>query len=120
VLAGEYLAAAVAANAVLISGEQSGAMRYYTGRSIVRWDFLEAETLPQVEARLVNAGHDVWIVLDDWEVGLYREKFRSTAHAGLDWPPVVDAGVDGRIQAWRLRDRAAFLAGRRLRTDRLR
>jgi hypothetical protein len=120
VLAGSYLASALPPSAVLLSGEQSGAMRYYTGRSIVRWDLLDADRLPQVEARLASAGHDVWIVLDDWEAGLYREKFRSTAHGGLDWPPAIEAGVDGRIRAWRVGDHAPFLAGAKVVTDRLR
>jgi hypothetical protein len=119
-LAGRYLASAAPERAVLITGEQSGAMRYYTGRSIVRWDLLQADALSQVAQRLGESGHEVWIVLDDWEAGLYREKFRSAPHAGLDWPPTLDAGLDRRTQAWRLRDRARFLAGAHVFTDRLR
>jgi hypothetical protein len=119
-LAGRYLASANRQRAVFIASEQSGAMRYYTGRSIVRWDFLPADALPLVAQRLAEAGHDVWVVLDDWEIGLYREKFRSTPHGSLDWPPAVDAGSDGRTQAWRLHDRDRFLAGAHVFTDRLR
>jgi len=120
VVAGRYLASVLPERAALITGEQSGAMRYYTGRSIVRWDFLDAGSLLHVERRLAEAGRDVWIVLDDWEVALYREKFKSTAHAGLDWPAALDAGSTARTQAWRLRDRAPFLRGERVVTDRVR
>jgi uncharacterized membrane protein YhaH (DUF805 family) len=119
-LAGRYLASVLPPHAVVISGEQSGSIRYYTGQSIVRWDFLAADSLPHVTEQLVASGYDVWIALDDWEVPTYREKFAPLATAGLDWPPAVDAGIDGRTQAWRLRDRAPFLTGARVLTDRLR
>jgi hypothetical protein len=125
-LAGNYLAAALPPHVVLVAGEQSGAVRYYTGRSIVRWDFIAPETLPKVAQRLGANGKDVWFVLDDWEVGKFREKFQGaaagaeTSGAGLDWPPILDAGTDGRTQAWRLRDRVRFLRGERLPVDRLR
>jgi hypothetical protein len=101
-------------------------MRYYTGHSIVRWDFIRPETLPIVQERLGANGQEVWFVLDDWEVGMFREKFQrpavgaETAGAGLDWPPMMDAGTDGRTQAWRLRDRARFLRGEAVHGDRLR
>jgi hypothetical protein len=126
VLAGQYLAAALPAKAVLITGEQSGAMRYYTGRSIVRWDSLAREALPHVQQHLTAHGEELWLVLDDWEVGKFREKFQGAAAgaeaagAGLDWPPIVDAGSDGRTQAWRLADRVRFLTGELVHGDRLR
>jgi hypothetical protein len=125
-LAGHYLAAALPPNAVLVAGEQSGAMRYYTGRSIVRWDFIAPETLPNVAQRLGANGKDVWFILDDWEVGKFREKFqRGAAGAGpsgasLDWPPVMDAGVEGRTYGWRLRDRQRFLRGEVIHGERVR
>jgi hypothetical protein len=121
-LAGRYLESVVSPRgAVLITGEQSGAMRYYTQQSIVRWDFLSRDALGRVLERLQGTGREAWIVLDDWETGEFRDKFRGVADAaGLDWPPLVDAGVEARTQGWRLRDRAPFLAGGRITTDRLR
>jgi hypothetical protein len=119
-LAGRYLGSALPDNAVVIAGEQSGAVRYYSGRSIVRWDFLKPADLPLVTNELTRAGYDVWIALDDWEVPLYREKFRGSIAAALDWPPRVDAGLDARTIAWRLRDRTDFFSDRRVPTDRLR
>ena len=44
-LAGRYLDVVLPPNAVVVSGEQSGALRYYTGRSIVRWDLATPEAL---------------------------------------------------------------------------
>jgi hypothetical protein len=119
-LAGRYLESALRPNAVVISGEQSGAWRYYTGRPILRWDSLAPDDLPRALEPLSAAGVDVWVALDDWEVPKYREKFSVAVSGGLDWPPVVDTGTEGRTQAWRVRDRAPFLTGARAVTDRLR
>jgi hypothetical protein len=82
--------------------------------------FSRARHPAHVTQQLTTSGYDVWVALDDWEVPKYREKFSPTTAGGLDWPPAMDAGTDGRTQAWRLRDRAAFLSGARVLTDRLR
>jgi hypothetical protein len=58
-LAGRYLDRSLPAASVVIAGEQSGSIRYYTGRSIVRWDFLAADSLnPSIET-LAESGYDV-------------------------------------------------------------
>ncbi|HXG86974.1 MAG TPA: hypothetical protein VNJ02_01455 [Vicinamibacterales bacterium] len=119
-LIGRYLDGALPATAVMISGEQSGAMRYYTARPIVRWDLVTRDGLNPIVSRLTTVGAEVWIVLDEWEEELFRRKFPSTAGATLDWPPVIDAGDQPRTRAWRLRDRAAFHGGVSPSTDRLR
>jgi len=119
-LAGRYLEAGVPVNAVILAGEQSGAIGYYTGRSIVRWDLAARDSLDAIVTRLRHARYDVWFALDEWEEELFRVKFASASAATLDWPPVVDAGTTMRTRAWRLRDRERFLRGDRVLTDRLR
>ncbi len=105
---------------VLISGEQSGALRYYCGRPIVRWDLMTAGAFASAVDELAAARYDIWVALDDWEEPLFRQKFEGTPAGALDWPPRVDAGEEIRVRAWRLRDRAAFLHGTSTLTDRLR
>jgi Dolichyl-phosphate-mannose-protein mannosyltransferase len=120
VLAGRYLEPLLLPNAVVIAGEQSGSIRYYTGRSIVRWDLLAEDGLIDVLDTLRRGGLEPWIVLDAWEEEPFRARFRNVSAGAIDWPPVVDAGRDMRTRAWRIADRARFVAGERLRTDRLR
>lgn len=119
-LAGRYLEPILSAKAVIVSGEQSGSLRYYTGRSILRWDLATSDALSEALDRLVAGGDDIWIALDEWEEELYRHKLPA-AHAGaLDWPPVMEAGAEPRMRVWRLRDRDRFMKGESIRTDRLR
>ena len=119
-LAGRYLDSLIPEKSVLIAGEQSGAMRYHTGRSIVRWDVLSPEALERVNAQLSASDYDIWIALDAWEEELFRVRFPGTAAAALDWPPRLEAGGALLTRAWRLRDREPFMRGERITTDRLR
>jgi hypothetical protein len=119
-LAGRYLESALPVGSVVIAGEQSGAVRYHTGRSIVRWDFLGADALERVVEQLTDRGYDVWIALDVWEEELFRRKFPGTPASALDWPPRVEAGTVLLTRAWRVQDREPFMRGERITTDRLR
>ena len=105
--------------AVILSGEQSGAMRYYTQRSILRWEAATPSTLSTAIATLAAANRPVYIVLDAWENDPFLAKFGSVAEVALDWPPMVEAGTTRRTRLWRLDDRAAFLKGQQVPTVRI-
>lgn len=109
----------VPTSAVLITGEQSGSLRYYTDRSILRWDAATPETLPKAMDALVTADRPLYVVLDAWEVEPFRKKFPGIAAVGLDWPPMVEAGSSHRTTLWRLTDRERFLAGETWQTVRI-
>jgi len=113
------LAPKLAAADVIVSGEQSGAMRFYTGREIVRWDALTTEDWNITIETLSSNGHGVWIVLDAWEEPRFRARAGEQT-AALDWPPAIDAGDTHRTRAWRLADRARFIAGENVTTERIR
>ncbi len=106
-------------DAVILAGEQSGSMRYYTRRPILRWEAATPETLTKAMATLEGAGRPVYIVLDAWEDALVRAKFSTVPDVQLDWPPMLEAGSSHRTKLWRLSDRTRFLAGENLQTVRL-
>jgi hypothetical protein len=116
---GNYINANVPESAVLVSGEQSGSMRYYTNRPILRWEAATSETLGEAVSALEQAGRPVFIVLDAWEDELFRKKFPSYPAGALDWPPVVEAGRSHRTRLWKLADRERFLKGEPLNITRL-
>ncbi len=105
--------------AVILSGEQSGSMRYYTGRSILRWEAATPETLSKAMDTLEQARRPVYVVLDAWENEPFLRKFATVPNVALDWPPMVDAGTSHRTRLWRISDRARFLTGENLQTVRL-
>lgn len=106
-------------NAVIVAGEQSGAMRYYTGRSILRWEAATPETLPVAIELLLKAGRPIYIVLDAWEMEPFHQKFPDIGPAELDWPPMLEAGSSHRTLAWNLADRWRFQLGQRINTVRI-
>ncbi|MGH9200799.1 MAG: hypothetical protein ACRD2A_06150, partial [Vicinamibacterales bacterium] len=115
-----YLASALPDRAVVVAGEQSGAVRFDTGHEIVRWEAASVDGLRRAFDVLEADQRPVWILLDAWEEPLVREKFPGVVAAALDWPPAVDAGDTHRTRAWNLADRERYLKGERVVTDRLR
>ena len=105
---------------VIIAGEQSGSMRYYTGHEIVRWDELKPPQWDQVLRILQEDSRAAWIVLDGFEEPLFRSKFGRSAGGALDWPPALEAGITHRTRAWSMNDRAGFVRGVPVPTDRIR
>lgn len=105
--------------AILVAGEQSGSMRYYTDRPILRWEAAAPASLANVTATLEASRRPIYIVLDQWEESLFRARFASVPIGALDWPPILDAGTSNRTRLWKLSDRERFLRGENLSTIRL-
>ena len=113
-----YLTTMLPAETVIVAGEQSGAMRYYTGRSIVRWDAASPEALAAALTTLAANGRPVVMVLDAWEYEPFRARHGGVPAVSLDWPPAIEAGTSHRTRLWRLGDREAFWRGERVPTVR--
>jgi hypothetical protein len=114
----DYLTASLPADAVLVTGEQSGALRYYTNRSILRWEAASPESLATALATLTAEGRTVVVALDAWERELFRAKFAGLAAVSLEWPPAFEAGSAPRTLVWRLADRDRFRRGEQVTTER--
>lgn len=114
----DYLKTSLPADAVVVAGEQSGALRYYTSRSIVRWDAASLEAASAAITMLHAQGRTIVIALDAWEGELFRAKFSALPMASLEWPPAFEAGTSHRTRVWRLSDRDSFLRGERVATER--
>ena len=104
---GERLRATLPPHAVLLSGEQSGSMRYATNRPIVRWEALDAAALIETLRVLRANGYEPWWVLDQFEEARVRARFPDVPAAALDGPPDVESGPLMRTRAWRIRSTTA-------------
>jgi hypothetical protein len=80
-------------------------MRYYTGRTIVRWDLMDEAAMRDALEWLTLNDYEVWVVLDDWEEELFRRRLPTLAAITLDYEPAVESpsGVGIRTRAWRAR-----------------
>jgi hypothetical protein len=116
---GDFINQDVPPAAVIVAGEQSGSMRYYTDRPIVRWEAATPESLSAIGKALETSRRPVYFVLDAWEEGPFRAKFSAMPAGALDWPPILDAGTSHRTRLWKLSDRDRFRRGEALSTIRL-
>jgi hypothetical protein len=101
---GRYLAAAMPADAVIVTSQESGSAHHYTGLPVLRWDLLAVD-LETALARLRALGRRPVLVVEDWEKPVLRARFPSGPISSLDWPPRAEAGGTTRVGVWDPADR---------------
>jgi uncharacterized protein (DUF433 family) len=69
------------ANAVYISLQHSGSLRYYSGRPVIRFDRISVD-LDRALADLRQAGWRPYVVLEDWEETQFKQQFAAASQTG--------------------------------------
>ena len=107
-------------NAIVLSQVQSGSVRLYGKRMTARWDFIEPSRFDDTIEMLGRAGYEPYLLLEDWEVPLFRKQFGGASqYAGLDWPPAIEYRDISQVGVYRLADRARHRAGAAIATSRI-
>jgi hypothetical protein len=90
-----------APSAVIFTGQHSGPIRYYAGRTIIRIDYLDRAWLDRAVQWLSVRGRHPYFLLEEWELVEFQERFgMSNALGRIALSPVVDyraPGVPGRV-----------------------
>lgn len=77
-------------DAVIISAQHSGTLRFYAGRMTLRWEMFDPAWLDRAVEWLAANGHHPYLALDEAEVVAFRERFSKVSAVGkLDWEPSV-------------------------------
>ncbi|HKY20841.1 MAG TPA: hypothetical protein VJM31_06440 [Vicinamibacterales bacterium] len=86
--AAEHVARLTPPESVIFAVEHSGSVRYYSGRTTARFDWLPADYLDIAIRDLRAKGRPAYIVVDDWEEPGFRERFASRNASGSleSWP----------------------------------
>jgi hypothetical protein len=63
---------------ILMALHHSGSIRYYTGRDVFRWDWLEPKFLDTAVRSLRGRAYNVYLVADAFELEEIRRRFAST------------------------------------------
>lgn len=86
-------------DAVILAGQHSGALRYYAGRTTIRFDLLNEEWLDEALAWLQGVGRRPYLLLEDWELGAFSRRFGARSDvSGMQSAPLLaykSAGVPG-------------------------
>jgi hypothetical protein len=84
---GHLVMTTLAPNAVLFSMQQSGSLRYYSGRLTLRWDYLDPAWLDRSIGTLKALGLKPYFVLEEAEEADFRGRFGTVSRLGrLNWP----------------------------------
>jgi hypothetical protein len=88
-------------SAVIFTGQHSGPIRYYAGRTILRFDMLDRAWLDRAVQWLNAQGRRPFFLLEEWEVTEFQQRFSASNALGtIALAPVVDyhaPGVPGRV-----------------------
>jgi hypothetical protein len=87
---GRYIATGLPPNAVVIAMQHSGSVRHYSGRPTIRYDFLDPEWLDRALEHLRTSGYEPYVLLENFELPLFRERFAAQKSVRLvDAPPIA-------------------------------
>jgi hypothetical protein len=92
---GVFVRDALPGNAIVLSVQESGSVRHYAGRPIVRWDLIDRAWTARAPAELERLGLHPYLVIEDFELPQFRDWFGMPPEAPLPWPLVArmrDAG----------------------------
>jgi hypothetical protein len=89
-VAGRYVASRLPPGSVVLSMQHSGSTLYYSGLPTIRYDTIPPANLDKVVDRLTRTGRHPFILLDEGETPVFRERFAAHSPIGrLDWPPLA-------------------------------
>ena len=109
---GNYLGRTLPPDAVVMSMVQSGSLRLYGNQLTVRWDMLPANKLDAAVATLKAAGYRPYLLLEDWELPLFRDLFGAANRYGrIDWPPAFEYRDGGKVWIYEFADRERYFSG---------
>jgi hypothetical protein len=87
---GRYIATRLPPNAVVVAMQHSGSIRHYSGRPTIRYDSLDPEWLDRALAHLRSSGYVPYILLEKFELPVFRERFAAQKSVTLiDAPPIA-------------------------------
>jgi hypothetical protein len=87
---GRYIADRLPANAVVFAMQHSGSIRHYSGRPTIRYDSLDPEWLDRALAHLRTSGYEPYVLLETFEVPVFRRRFAGQKSATIvDAPPIA-------------------------------
>ncbi len=88
-------------NAVLFSGQQSGSLRYYSGRLTLRWGYLDPAWLDRSIGVLKELGLEPYFVFEEGEEAEFRDRFGTVSRLGrLDWPAHLELKSHPRVRIY--------------------
>jgi hypothetical protein len=114
--AGSVVREQLPSNAVVLSGWDSGAVRFHGRKEALVWEGLDPAWLDRSVDWLDSHGHRPYILVESWEESGFRSRFGNQSGLGkLDWPPKYE--IDRIVRIYDPADRAKYGRGERVSTQ---
>jgi 4-amino-4-deoxy-L-arabinose transferase-like glycosyltransferase len=94
---GVYIQRALPANALVLSVQESGTVRYYGGRMTIRWDLIDRDWTGRAAGEVERLGLHPYMVIEDSELPQMRGWFGLPPDAPLPWPLVARMREHGGV-----------------------
>ena len=104
VRAADAIASLTPADAIVLSVQHSGSVRYYANRITLRYDWLQDDALDATLRDLAAKGRRAYLVVDDWEEKEFRARFSPANHAGQLGAPIVRITGSPEVRVFELPD----------------
>jgi len=102
--AADEIASRTPADAVVLSVQHSGSVRYYASRVTLRYDWLQDGALDTALRDLAAQGRRAYLVVDDWEEQEFRARFAPGNRAGQLGPPIARVPGSTEVRIFELQD----------------
>ena len=101
---GQLVRAATEPGSVIFAIQHSGSLRRYAGRLTIRFDSVDDGWLDQTIAWLSERGFASYLLVEDWELPRFRDKFRTQqAVSRIEGAPVIEYAGNGTVRLFDLR-----------------
>jgi hypothetical protein len=109
VTVGRFIDRTLPKNAVILSMQHSGSLRFYGRRLTLRYDYLPPEWWPRALDVLIEKGYEPFILLEDWEQPEFRKRFGLPGTGETLGNTALVARYDGpvKIHVYAVRPQAA-------------
>jgi hypothetical protein len=98
----DYIEKQLPENAVYLSMQHSGTLRFYSGRRTLRFDFIPPKEFSSTIDWLTANNHRPFFVLEDWEEAIYRDYLKAVPGrlANLDMGIVAELRRPVRVRVY--------------------
>ena len=114
--AGEQVAT-LPRNAAIITGHQTGSVRFYSGRSTAGWGDITPGRLNDAIDYLRRQGRKPYLLFEAWEEPNFRARFPSDPLGSLAWPPAIE--IDRTVRIYDPDDYPKYMRGEFVPTERI-
>lgn len=102
--AANEVASRTPADAIVLSVQHSGSVRYYANRITLRYDWLQDGALDATLRDLAAKGRRAYLVVDDWEEKEFRARFSPANRAGQLGDPIARVSGSPEVRIFEFQD----------------